>query len=179
MQMPILIRHKTIMAVASVLSLLFLLLGTTSCSRSEKPKDEKMGIVAIMPLTGPVSYLGQQELAGLRVAVDEINASGGINGIQLQLIAEDTQGNPKTAVTIAQKYATTKGISLFVVTTSKAVKAVAPICEEAKIPLAAICSDPDITSLSPIIFRPYMSFESEAALLGDFARSKKWKEVAF
>ena len=138
-----------------------------------------MGIVAIMPLTGPVSYLGQQELAGLRVAVDEINASGGINGIQLQLIAEDTQGNPKTAVTIAQKYAATKGISLFVVTTSKAVKAVAPICEEAKIPLAAICSDPDITSLSPIIFRPYMSFESEAALLGDFARSKKWKEVAF
>ena len=93
-------------------ALLFLLsliaIVTTSCSRSPEQAGGSLEIVAIMPLTGPVSYLGQQELAGLRVAVDEINASGGINGLSLNLIAEDTQGNPKTAVTIAQKHAAGK-----------------------------------------------------------------------
>jgi branched-chain amino acid transport system substrate-binding protein len=132
-----------------------------------------------MPLTGPISYLGQQELGGLNIGIENVNANGGVSGRKLQLVAEDTQGSPKNAVTIVQKHLMDKDVALFVVTTSKAVKAVASIVEPTGIPLAAICSDPDITQLSSVIFRPYMSFDTEAVLLSKFVTKQGFSRIAF
>ena len=56
------------------------------------------------PLTGPVASLGKNELIGCQMAVDEINAKGGVLGRPVELIVEDsTSGDAGTAVMKARK----------------------------------------------------------------------------
>ncbi|HWY81399.1 MAG TPA: ABC transporter substrate-binding protein [Roseiarcus sp.] len=56
------------------------------------------------PLTGPVASLGKNELIGCQMAIDEINARGGVLGRPVELIVEDsTSGDAGTAVMKARK----------------------------------------------------------------------------
>ena len=56
------------------------------------------------PLTGPLASLGKNELLGCRMAIDEINAKGGVLGRPVELIVEDsTSGDAGTAVQKARK----------------------------------------------------------------------------
>ena len=50
------------------------------------------------PLTGGYANYGTSVYNGAQIAVDEINAAGGINGMQVELQFEDTQGDPESAV---------------------------------------------------------------------------------
>ena len=56
----------------------------------------------LTPLTGFLGPLGEYAVMGVRLAVDEINAAGGINGRKVELIAEDSV-NPQTASTKAER----------------------------------------------------------------------------
>jgi branched-chain amino acid transport system substrate-binding protein len=56
------------------------------------------------PLTGPLASLGKSELIGCQMAIDAINAKGGILGRPVQLVVEDsTSGDAGTAVMKARK----------------------------------------------------------------------------
>lgn len=151
-------------------------LGMFSCTQISTGASLK--IIAIMPMTGPVAYFGEQEYWGLALAADEINAAGGINGRKVELIVEDTQGDPKNAVTLVNKYLSDPDRTIFFVTTSKASKAVIPVADKAGIDTVAFASDPDITKLSNHVIRPYMSFATEQQVITDFIASKGWKRVA-
>ena len=52
----------------------------------------------IGPLTGPYANYGTSVYNGAKLAVEEINAAGGINGMQVTLKFEDSQGDPESAV---------------------------------------------------------------------------------
>ena len=56
----------------------------------------------LTPLTGFLGALGEYAVMGVKLAVDEINAAGGINGRKVDLIAEDSV-NPQTASTKAER----------------------------------------------------------------------------
>ena len=56
----------------------------------------KLGVVG--PLTGGYANYGLSVQHGAQLAVDEINAAGGVNGKQLELSAQDSQGEPESAV---------------------------------------------------------------------------------
>ncbi len=53
--------------------------------------DETIKVGALYPLTGYASLYGEGELMGVRMAVDEINSNGGVNGLEIELIVEDYQ----------------------------------------------------------------------------------------
>jgi branched-chain amino acid transport system substrate-binding protein len=56
------------------------------------------------PLTGTFAALGKNELTGAQLAIEEINAKGGIDGRQVELLVEDsTSGDTATAVQKALK----------------------------------------------------------------------------
>ena len=56
------------------------------------------------PVTGPFAGLGKNELIGCQVAVEQINAKGGILGRSVELVVEDsTSGDAGTAVLKARK----------------------------------------------------------------------------
>src|ERR1700733_9400587 len=54
-------------------------------------------------LSGPIKSWGVPVANGMKMAVDEINASGGVNGRKLRLIVEDSGYDPKKAVLATQK----------------------------------------------------------------------------
>ena len=56
------------------------------------------------PLTGPNAQYGTQWKQGFDLALDEIHASGGINGRKLAYTFEDSQSDPRQSVAIAQKF---------------------------------------------------------------------------
>ena len=54
-------------------------------------------------LSGPIKVWGVPVLNGMKQAVEEINAAGGIHGRKLRLVAEDSAYEPRKAVLATQK----------------------------------------------------------------------------
>jgi len=80
-----------VMAVAMVAVMM------SGCGKKAAGSDTiKMG--GIGPLTGSYANYGISVNQGAKIAVDEINAAGGINGKQIELKFEDSQGDPESAV---------------------------------------------------------------------------------
>jgi branched-chain amino acid transport system substrate-binding protein len=65
-------------------------------------QTDKIKIGHLTPLTGFLGALGAYAVLGMKMAVDEINAAGGIMGRQLDVMSEDSV-NPATAATKAQR----------------------------------------------------------------------------
>lgn len=61
----------------------------------------KIGVV--LPTSGAIAYDGGLALNGIRMAVDEINAAGGVKGNKIELYVEDSAGVPATAVAAMEK----------------------------------------------------------------------------
>ena len=78
------------------------ILGLLACHR-EGPKPIRFG--AILSLTGPAAPYGQDNLHGLQLAQDQINAKGGIDGRKIEVIVNDDAGDPAQAVRLARQYA--------------------------------------------------------------------------
>src|SRR6201987_92744 len=72
-------------------------LGTTIATPAIAVKDP-MPVGYLPALTGPSSSTGIGFNRGIQLAVQEINAAGGIDGRQLELITRDTQSDPTKAV---------------------------------------------------------------------------------
>lgn len=71
-----------------------MLLACTSFSCTKQESDTfKLG--SIGPLSGEVAVYGVTANQAIHLAVDEINANGGILGKQIELIEEDDEGNPE------------------------------------------------------------------------------------
>ncbi|MGH3664964.1 MAG: ABC transporter substrate-binding protein [Egibacteraceae bacterium] len=64
----------------------------------------KVGL--LQPLTGPVSAAGIAVRDGAKIALEEVNADGGINGRPLQLVIEDDENDPAVCTSAANKVIT-------------------------------------------------------------------------
>ncbi|MDO8706460.1 MAG: ABC transporter substrate-binding protein [Sulfuricaulis sp.] len=58
---------------------------------------------AVLDLSGPVASAGTPERDGMILAVEEINAAGGVNGRKIRLLVEDAAYDPKRGVLVTQK----------------------------------------------------------------------------
>lgn len=58
---------------------------------------------AILAVTGPASFLGAPESKTLQMLAEEVNASGGIHGKQIELIIKDSGANPEKAISFAKQ----------------------------------------------------------------------------
>ncbi|MCZ6453333.1 MAG: ABC transporter substrate-binding protein [Alphaproteobacteria bacterium] len=60
-------------------------------------------IGALMPTTGSLQVFGEASINGLRLAIDEVNAAGGVLGGDVELVFGDTQTNPQAGVDAAKR----------------------------------------------------------------------------
>lgn len=67
-----------------------------------------------LPLTGVLAGGGTQILWGIQYAADQVNANGGLLGRRIQLVIEDTKGEPNTSAAVAAKLATQDEVDAFV-----------------------------------------------------------------
>src|SRR5689334_19448436 len=63
--------------------------------------------------SGQLSSLGAWELKGVKLAVNEFNAAGGVDGRKVELTVFDSQGDPTTGTSIARKIASGGYVAMF------------------------------------------------------------------
>lgn len=86
--------------VAALLSLGAVLAATPSMAQQKPPI--KLGVIT--PLTGPLGSYGKSQDMVVKLAVEDINAAGGINGSKLQVDVGDSSTDPGQAVLLFRKY---------------------------------------------------------------------------
>ncbi|MBF0471051.1 MAG: ABC transporter substrate-binding protein [Gammaproteobacteria bacterium] len=96
-------------------------------------------IGSFLAVTGGASFLGDPELKTLQLYVERINAAGGVNDKQLELIHYDTAGNPKKAVNFVKRLIKKDGVDIIIGgSTSGTSMAVIPTVEEEQIPFISL-----------------------------------------
>lgn len=78
--------------------------GEAIGGESEAPDlDGTYTIGAVLPLTGSNATIGMDQQRGIELAVEEINANGGVDGMALRVQVEDSEGRAESAIQAAQK----------------------------------------------------------------------------
>jgi branched-chain amino acid transport system substrate-binding protein len=107
----------------------------------------KVGI--ILPLTGPQARFGEIEKKSFDLALDEINALGGINGKKLELVMENDAGRPEVGRSVAEKLITKDEVVMIGGGYSDAVTyAVAGVCQQNKLPFLVNTGSADRITMS-------------------------------
>lgn len=149
-----------------------------SCS---KQSDNVILIGEYGSLTGSEATFGISANNGLKLAIEEINNSGGLLGKQIKLITYDDQGKPSEAATVVQKLINKdKVVAIIGEVASSRSKAGAQICQTSKMPMVSPAStNPEVTAIGDYIFRVCFIDPFQATVLSKFAlNSLKVKKVA-
>jgi branched-chain amino acid transport system substrate-binding protein len=84
---------------------------TTGSSTSEAPAETTYEFGAMFPMTGPAAFIGELFVAAVNEAVDEINASGGVDGMMLKVDVEDHAATAKGGADAMNKIVLNKNIA--------------------------------------------------------------------
>jgi branched-chain amino acid transport system substrate-binding protein len=91
---------RVLSSVFAVVISFCLIAGFTPASVA---RAENIKVGAILAVTGGASFLGGPESRTLEMMVQEINATGGINGNKIELIVKDSAGDPEKAISFAKQ----------------------------------------------------------------------------
>ena len=124
-----------------------------------EPSDGPFRVGVMESLTGPGETYGTVSVQAKQMAVDEINAAGGINGRMLELIVEDSKCSAQDAITAYNKLTDVDGVKIILGTScSGAMLGAAPLAEaDGVILFSGLATNPDIAAAGDYIFRTAMS----------------------
>src|ERR1700751_2250082 len=133
-------------------------------------------------LTGDNASFGTSQNNGVQMALEEINAAGGVLGKKINLTVEDNQTKQGQTTTIVRKLISQDHVVALVgeVESSKTLEA-APVAPEATIPLiATAATNPKVTQVGDYIFRVCFIDDFQAIVIARFVLEKLHKtKVAF
>lgn len=162
----------------------------TGCGGAKKEAStaqnaDEIVIGAPFELTGGVANYGKSTLSGVQMAVDEVNAKGGINGKKVKLVQGDNKSEPSEAGNVATKLITQdKAVVLIGPATSGCVAASEPIATGNKVPIMApVATAPGITvkdgKVKPFVFRACFIDPFQGKIMAVFAeKTLKVKNMA-
>src|SRR5437763_2871748 len=102
----------------------------------------------LTPLTGAGGFDGPRMLKAMQGVIDEVNTAGGLLGRKVELVVEDDQTNPESAVRAARKLIDVTKVPAIMGTWASAVTtAVAPLCWESRTFLTTVSGADSITKL--------------------------------
>jgi len=145
------------------------LLTALACSGGGAGDKVKIGV--FMSMTGDTANFGISSTNGIKMAADEVNAAGGINGKQIELDVQDDRSDPSEAATIVTKFVTQDSVHAILgeVASSRSIAA-APIAQNAKIPMLTPSStNPEVTRKGDYIFRSCFIDPVQGAAIAQFA----------
>ena len=121
--------------------------------------DEPYRIGVMESLTGPGETYGTVANQAKQLAVEEINAAGGVDGRMIELIVEDSKCGAQDAITAYNKLTDVDGVKIILGTScSGAMLGAAPLAEEEGVILfSGLATNPDIATAGDYIFRTSMS----------------------
>ena len=133
-----------------------------------------------IPLSGFAAVYGAPILKGAQMAVDEINAKGGVLGRKLELLVRDSKANADEAVRVSRELIIKDNVDFLVGTlTSAEAPAVSTVAKENKIVFIAPASETmmltDAAHIHPYVFRIATNTDIEG--LAGATEMARWKDV--
>ncbi len=132
-------------------------------------------------LSGSEATFGTSSHEGTLMAIEELNAKGGVLGRQFDLKTEDNLSKAGDSATIANKLIFKDGVvAMLGEVASGRSNEVAPICQQNKIPMISPAStNPNVTQKGDYIFRVCFTDMVQGRVLSNFAQNVlKAKKVA-
>jgi branched-chain amino acid transport system substrate-binding protein len=122
-------------------------------------------------LTGPQATFGQSTHNGIMMAVDEINAAGGVNGRKIKVYTEDDQSKQEEAANAVTKLISQQNVSAVLgEVASSASMAAGPICQSNKVPMITPSSTNEkVTKIGDYIFRMCFIDNYQGPVMAKFA----------
>lgn len=171
----------------------FALAGCATASASGGgDADEPIVFGVSGPLTGNQAEYGKNWQEGFQIALDEINDAGGIDGREVTIDFQDSQGEAAQATTIAQRFVSDDKVLAVLGDFSSATSMVAsPLYQRGGLlQLGITNSHPDFTDTGDFIFSPSITQEVEARMIADatgglgskiavFSLNTDWGNAAF
>lgn len=137
-------------------------------------EDHVVRIGAILPLTGSMANLGQENKAGILLAIEEINSSGKV----FEVSFEDSKGDAKTALS-AMRHLEGRGIDKVILSTTQTVLPILQAYKNnPKYLFSANCQTAGILDGYTNVFRVYFTSENETTMMANYALSNKYKRIA-
>lgn len=128
-------------------------------------------IASIYSLSGPATKVNSTSVQGVQLAVQEINSSGGILGMPLELIEFDNLSTPIGSKVAADKAARQKVTAIIGAAFSSHSMAVAKVAQVHGIPMITnISTSPAVTRIGDYIFRACFDDAFQGSVMGKFAR---------
>ncbi|MFO1481763.1 MAG: ABC transporter substrate-binding protein [Verrucomicrobiaceae bacterium] len=131
-------------------------------------------------LTGREAAFGTSSHEGTQLAVEEINASGGILGRQVRLITKDDQSKAGEAANVVDQLISEDRVVAVLgeIASSRSLEA-APVCQRNGIPMISNGSNPKVTEAGDFIFRACFSDPYQGSVMASFATNTlKARKVA-
>ena len=131
-----------------------------ACGGGDEPaEDEPFRIGVMESVTGAGETYGVMAVQAKQMAVDEINAAGGINGRMLEIIVEDEKCNAQDSITAYKKLTEVDGVKIILGTScSGAMLGAAPLAEKDGVVIfSGLATNPDIAQAGDYIFRTALS----------------------
>ncbi|HEX7813466.1 MAG TPA: ABC transporter substrate-binding protein [Burkholderiales bacterium] len=143
------------------------------------PAADPIVIGLVDEVTGPQAEAGVLTANGAKLAVEEINAAGGILGRPVQLQIEDNQSTNPGTVLAYSKLVSQKVVAVLGPLRSTQVQAASPTIAKAKIPAVIGGSDPSLTRVNnPWIFRVRPNDLYSSKVMAEFGikelKGRKW-----
>lgn len=164
-------------------SLGFVVLSATLALATGCTKRNKNEIVIghFGSMTGAEATFGKSTDEGIRLAVEETNAAGGIKSKQIRLITMDNQGKAEEAAAVATRLIEQEKVTALLgeVASSRSL-AVAPIAQKKKVPMITPSStNPRVTEMGDYIFRTCFIDPFQGLVMAKFAyENLKLRKVA-
>jgi branched-chain amino acid transport system substrate-binding protein len=140
-----------------------LIFGVAAC---EKKSDViKIGVAG--PITGPYAKFGEQLVKGATAAAEKINASGGINGKQIEIVQGDDQCDPKQARAVANTFVNEEVHAV-----------VGHFCSSSSIPAGEVYDEANLLQITPASTNPQVTERGLAAVFRVCGRDDQQGNVA-
>jgi len=144
-------------------------------------KSDTIKIGEYASLTGKEASFGNSSNQGITMAVEEINAAGGVLGKKIELIVADNQTKPGESATAAKKLISRDRVVALLgeVASGRSLEA-APVAQASHIPMIApAATNPKVTQTGDYIFRVCFIDPFQGKVMAKFAQTDlKAKKVA-
>jgi branched-chain amino acid transport system substrate-binding protein len=165
-------RRRMLALSALIMSAVFANVAT-----AQSKETLKFGLA--MPLSGSQALYGADQVKAAQWAVADINAKGGVNGKQLEMIVVDTQADPQLGINAVKRLTSVDNVPVFITAWSSVVKAVAPIANRDKVlELSVGANSPDIAKLGDYVYTTFPLAEVDVSALSKHTYTALGKKTA-
>src|SRR6266850_2340748 len=163
-------KQRLIMRLAVVAGVVLVLAVAWAAILWTRP--EPIRIAFANSLSGPSAPAGTESLVATQLAIDEVNAKGGVNGRPIELVLFDDASNPAVARANAQAIADSPCAAVLGHFLSSTSLAAAPAYKDARIPaLTGSAAADDLTSGNEYYFRALTPISTQARSIAEHLRA--------